>query len=146
MSQAACDSSDSGPGSPVTQTWLSHRKPKLTDSSADDKSPGKEYHLRVASGPECNERQEVATKALTSTCEEDEPTKDETSAAMSTVARATEIMEQEQQNSWRKRDAESRRIFRGMCGECNGNVFTDQVLTLHRHDDSYQIRETICLC
>ena len=30
-------------------------------------------------------------------------------------------------SSWRQRDRETRRVFRGVCGECGRNVFTDQV-------------------
>ena len=35
--------------------------------------------------------------------------------------------ESEVPSSWRQRDRESRRVFRGVCGECGRNVFTDQV-------------------
>ena len=35
--------------------------------------------------------------------------------------------ETEVPSSWRQRDRESRRVFRGVCGECGHNVFTDQV-------------------
>jgi hypothetical protein len=46
---------------------------------------------------------------------------------------------EQQLESWSARDKESRRIVRGVCGECHNDVFTDQ----HRefHDDFYFHRE-----
>ena len=35
--------------------------------------------------------------------------------------------QEELPSSWRQRDRETRRVFRGVCGECGRNVFTDQV-------------------